>query len=70
MPSVPPYGTISRSLRSKLNVWLDGSTGWQPKVIKEKQMRETTSFNQVLDKAYDRAQEMRCVHPGFYFTKA
>jgi hypothetical protein len=39
------------------------------KVIKEKQMREM-SFNQVLDKAYDRAQEMQCVHPGFYFTKA
>jgi hypothetical protein len=33
------------------------------KVVKEQKMRET-SFNQVLDKAYDKDQEMRCVHPG------
>jgi hypothetical protein len=32
-------------------------------VVKEKQMREMV-FNQVLDKAYDRSQEMWCVHPS------
>jgi hypothetical protein len=49
---------------------LVGRIDWvATEVVKEKQMRET-SFNQVLDKAYDRDQEMRCVHPGFYFTKA
>jgi hypothetical protein len=32
-------------------------------VVKEKQIWEML-FNQVLDKAYDRDQEMQCVHPS------
>jgi hypothetical protein len=40
--------------------WID----WvATEVIKEKQEREMT-FNQVLDKMYVKADEMRCVHPS------
>jgi hypothetical protein len=37
-------------------------------VVKEWKMREMV-FNQVLDKVYDRDQEMWCVHPSLCFTK-
>jgi hypothetical protein len=40
--------------------WID----WvATEVVKEKKMRETV-FNQVLDKVYLKADEMRCVHPS------